>query len=38
MESLDWANRSGTGLLCDRCGFVPTFIGTEFEPWDPSGG
>jgi hypothetical protein len=35
---LDWANRSGTGLICDRCGFVHTFVGNEFELWDPGEG
>jgi hypothetical protein len=35
---LEWANRSGTGLICDRCGFVHTFVGNEFELWDPGAG
>jgi hypothetical protein len=34
----EWADRSGTALICDRCGFVHTFAGSEFELWDPSGG
>ena len=38
MLGLDWANRSGTGLICDRCGFVHTFVGSEFELWDPTQG
>lgn len=40
MELLDlgWANRSGTGLICDRCSFVHTFAGDGFELWKPSGG
>jgi hypothetical protein len=35
---MEWANRSGTALICDRCGFVHTFAGNEFELWDPSEG
>lgn len=35
---LEWANRSGTALICDRCGFVHTFTGNEFELWDTSEG
>jgi hypothetical protein len=35
---LEWANRSGTALICDRCGFVHTFAGNEFELWDPGEG
>jgi len=37
MEFMDlgWANRSGTGLICEGCGFVHTFVGSEFELWDP---
>jgi hypothetical protein len=23
--NLDWANKSGTGVICDACGFVHTF-------------
>jgi predicted nucleic-acid-binding Zn-ribbon protein len=40
MEFLDmeWANRSGTGLICERCGFVHTFAGNQFELWDPGRG
>ena len=25
--NLDWANKSGTGVICDGCGFVHTFAG-----------
>jgi len=33
-----WANRSGTAFICDRCGFVHTFAGGEFELWAPDNG
>ena len=23
--NLDWANKSGTGVICDACGYVHTF-------------
>lgn len=35
---LEWANRSGTALICDRCSFVHTFAGDGFELWDPGEG
>jgi len=35
---MEWANRSGTALICDQCGFVHTFAGQAFELWDPGGG
>jgi hypothetical protein len=35
---LEWANRSGTALICDRCSFVHTFAGDGFEMWAPDGG
>ena len=35
---LEWANRSGTALICDQCSFVHTFADSEFELWDPRGG
>jgi hypothetical protein len=35
---LEWANRSGTALICDRCSFVHTFAGEGFEMWAPDGG
>ena len=25
LMGLDWANKSGTGVVCDGCGFVHTF-------------
>jgi predicted nucleic-acid-binding Zn-ribbon protein len=25
LMNLDWANKSGTGVICDACGFVHTF-------------
>jgi hypothetical protein len=35
---MEWANRSGTALICDRCSFVHTFAGGGFELWAPSDG
>jgi hypothetical protein len=35
---MEWANRSGTGLICDRCSFVHTFADNQFELWDPKRG
>lgn len=35
---IEWANRSGTALICDNCSFVHTFADTEFELWKPKGG
>jgi hypothetical protein len=35
---MEWANRSGTALICDRCSFVHTFADTQFELWDPKRG
>jgi hypothetical protein len=35
---MEWANRSGTAIICDTCSFVHTFAGDGFELWDPSGG
>ncbi|NYD42041.1 hypothetical protein [Nocardioides panaciterrulae] len=28
---LDWANRSGQGVICRTCGFVHTFLGGALE-------
>jgi hypothetical protein len=35
---MEWANRSGTALICDRCSFVHTFADGDFELWAPSDG
>ena len=35
---MDWANRSGTALICDGCSSVHTFANKGFELWDPGGG
>jgi len=35
---MEWANRSGTALICDRCSFVHTFAGDDFELWVPGDG
>lgn len=28
---LDWLNASATGIICVRCGFVHTFMGSAFQ-------
>ncbi|UFN44285.1 hypothetical protein [Nocardioides okcheonensis] len=28
---LDWLNASATGVICVRCGFVHTFMGSAFQ-------
>jgi hypothetical protein len=33
---LDWANKSGAGAICPRCGFVHTFMGVGLE-WTERG-
>ena len=35
---MEWANRSGTAIICDQCSFVHTFADTQFELWDPDRG
>ena len=35
---MEWANRSGTALICDNCSFVHIFADTTFEMWKPDGG
>ena len=35
---MEWANRSGTALICDRCSFVHTFAGGDYELWVASDG
>jgi predicted nucleic-acid-binding Zn-ribbon protein len=32
--NLGWANQSATGLVCERCGYVHTFV-SDIELWDP---
>jgi hypothetical protein len=34
---LAWANQSATGLVCEQCGYLHTFV-SDVELWDPSGG
>ena len=34
---LGWANESGTGLVCQRCGYVHTFM-SDIELWEPDDG
>ena len=40
MEAADlgWLNRSATGLVCDRCGYIHTFLPNVFELWKPDKG
>lgn len=35
---IEWANRSGTALICDGCSFVHTFAGETFELWNAEHG
>ena len=40
MEAADlgWLNRSATGLVCARCGYVHLFVNDEIELWRVEGG
>ena len=33
---LDWANKSGDGVICVRCGFVHTFMARAHQWVDPA--
>lgn len=35
---LGWANKSATGLVCARCGYVHLFVNDEIELWRVDGG
>ena len=35
---MEWANRSGTALICDNCSFVHTFADAQLELWAPDRG
>jgi hypothetical protein len=35
---MEWANESGTGLVCDGCGYVHTFVRGAVELWKADGG
>lgn len=35
---LGWANRSATGVICDACGHVHSFVGNSVEFWKVDGG
>ena len=30
---LDWLNRSGTGAICERCGYLHTFVDDTLLEW-----
>ncbi len=30
---LDWLNRSGTGAICERCGYLHTFVDGGLLEW-----
>jgi predicted nucleic-acid-binding Zn-ribbon protein len=30
---LDWLNRSGTGAICERCGYLHTFVDSGLLEW-----
>ena len=32
-----WANQSATGLVCERCSYLHTFV-SDVELWEPDGG
>jgi len=33
-----WANRSSTGLICARCGYLHEFLGDQVAVWIGEGG
>jgi hypothetical protein len=35
---LGWANESATGLVCQRCGYLHTFVSDAVELWQPDAG
>ena len=35
--NLAWANQSATGLVCEQCSYLHTFV-SDVELWDPDGG
>jgi len=36
--NLGWLNESATGLVCERCGYIHTFISNVIELWKPDTG
>ena len=36
--NLGWANESATGLVCQRCGYLHTFVSDSLELWQPDAG
>ena len=35
--NMGWANQSATGLVCEKCGYLHTFV-SGVELWKPEGG
>jgi hypothetical protein len=35
--NMGWANQSATGLVCQQCGYLHTFV-SDVELWDPKDG
>lgn len=35
--NMGWANQSGTGLVCQKCGYLHTFV-SAVELWKPENG
>ena len=36
--NLGWANESATGLICQQCGYLHTFVSDSVELWEPESG
>lgn len=36
--NMGWANESATGLVCERCGYLHTFMSEAIELWAPDRG
>ena len=36
--NMGWANESADGLVCQRCGYLHTFVSGSVELWQPDGG
>jgi len=35
--NMGWANQSATGLVCEKCGYLHTFV-SDVELWEPDNG
>jgi hypothetical protein len=36
--SMSWENEPADGLVCQRCGYLHTFVSGSVELWEPDGG